>query len=192
MSLDLILTIIIILFACLGLFRGFIAEFFSIFGFLIALILSKYFTPLVINFAHVDTTHTNFVVVLYCIVFIVIYCILALIEKFLRVIIKVVLLGWLDRVLGGVFGLFKGLLIVLLIVLVLMAMATSNNSCQKLVENSFYVKGVLPRLVIVTNFLPKSLAQDVDKYRNEILLNGFVDGLENMYQNIMTPENQGD
>ncbi|MCX5774308.1 MAG: CvpA family protein [Fusobacteria bacterium] len=186
MSLDLILTLIIILFAAIGFFRGFIAEFFSIFGFLIAVLLSKYLTPHVIKFVHIESSHTTLTVLLYVVIFLILYFLLALCAKFLRVIIKIALLGWLDRVLGGVLGLIKGALLVVFIILVLMALSTSNNSCQKLTQNSFYVKVLLPRVVITSKFLPKSIAANVSQYRNQIALNGLINGLEKMYNNITT------
>lgn len=187
MNLDLILTLIILLLTVIGVFRGFVAEFFSIFGFILSVILAKILMVHVMHFLHLEKIYSSQSVVLYCVVFLVVYCLLAILAKFLRVIIKIVMLGWLDRVLGGIFGFIKGILLVLLICLVLMAIANHNNSCQKLTKNSFYIKGILPRITIITGFLPKNIAEEVTQYRNSLALNGLINGLEKLYQNIMTP-----
>ncbi|WP_161946340.1 CvpA family protein [Desulfonatronum thiosulfatophilum] len=116
-----ILILIILGFAMIrGLFRGFIGEISSVIGLIVGFILAnRYYaqlTPLVESILPDPGTAQ---MLSYALVFCTGLVGVLMVASVLRHLLRVVLLGWVDRFAGGVIGLLKGGLICVLLVLLL-------------------------------------------------------------------------
>lgn len=109
-------TIIAILLASmlLGLWRGLVYESLSLAGWPIAFILSKLFAPSLAPMMAGDATMQ--IVLAYVVVFIAALLLWSALVWLVSRLMKAVGLGGLDRVLGGVFGLVRGVFVVLALV----------------------------------------------------------------------------
>lgn len=126
--LDIILICIVALFTLRGFFRGLVQELLSMTGLILALFLAA-------NFDHVLAPHLRLYIeneitvsgLSYCLIFVGTLVVFWLIIKFIRTMLDIVLLGWLDRTAGGVFGLAEGLLICLIGLMFLQTFASSSD-----------------------------------------------------------------
>lgn len=111
---DYTLIAILVLSVLLGLWRGLVYESLSLAGWPIAFVLSKLFAPSLAPMMAGEATMR--MVLAYVVVFIAALLVWSALVWLVSRLIKAIGLGVLDRVLGGVFGLVRGVLVVLVLV----------------------------------------------------------------------------
>ena len=115
-------AIVVILLYCLirGFFRGIIKETASLAGVMIGFLGARMYYKEVSQLFSGWISNAGYREILgFLLIFVTLFFIVALIGIVARYLMKVVFLGWLDRLLGVVFGFFKGILIVSIIFLTL-------------------------------------------------------------------------
>lgn len=125
--LDIILICIVALFMLRGFFRGLVQEVLSLIAVVLAIFLAS-------NFNHLLQPHLELYIesemtvgaLSYGILFIGTIFVVWLIAKFVKSMLEVTLLGWVDRTTGGVFGLFEGILISLIVLMFLQTFAPDS------------------------------------------------------------------
>jgi membrane protein required for colicin V production len=119
-TLDIILLLLLALTLVRGLFRGFVKEISSIVALIVGFILANHYhdqlLPVVSGILP-DPVLAN--LISYALPFIVGVVLVLIIAAVLRYLLKITLLGWVDRLAGGTMGLIKGALLSILIVLLL-------------------------------------------------------------------------
>ena len=98
-----------------GLWRGLVYEVLSLLGWPVAFVLSKLFAGNVAPMLPIEQEHVR-VAVAYAVIFIAALIVWGVLAWLLSRLVKAVGLGWLDRMLGGLFGLLRGGLVVLALV----------------------------------------------------------------------------
>ncbi|MBE0640020.1 MAG: CvpA family protein [Bacteroidales bacterium] len=116
--LDIIIGVILIVYAIAGFSKGFIKSFTSLAGLILGIYLgiklSDYLA--IILASHFDMAREYLFIMAFIIIFIVVVIILAIIGKVLDNIITQVELGFLNKITGLLFGIIKGVLILSLII----------------------------------------------------------------------------
>jgi len=112
--LDIILICIVALFLLRGLFRGLVQEVLSLIAVVLAIYLASRFDDALAPHLKLYITSDITVSALsYSLIFIGTLVVVWLLTKLIRSMLEISLLGWVDRTLGGVFGLLEGVLICL-------------------------------------------------------------------------------
>ena len=119
-SFDIIILIILAFFAVRSFFRGFVREAFSLGGIIAGVIAANEF------YAHLGEILSKYIssgdvsnTLAYVVIFAAVALAMNILGGILGKFVKLVLLGWFDRLLGLAFGLFKGLIIIAILVMVL-------------------------------------------------------------------------
>lgn len=126
--LDIILICIIGVFALRGFFRGLVQEVISLTSILLAIYLSA-------SFHHLLTPHLSLYIeneitvsaLAYAVIFFGTLIVCWLIAKGVRTMLKITLLGWIDRVAGAVFGIAEGVLIGLIVLMAFQTFAPESE-----------------------------------------------------------------
>lgn len=106
----------------LGLWRGLVYEVLSLLGWPLAFVLSKLFAGKIVPLmpmpamSNVEAQEAARVAMAYAVVFIAVLIVWGVLAWLLSKLVKAAGLGWLDRVLGGLFGLLRGVLVILALV----------------------------------------------------------------------------
>ncbi|MGA9667321.1 MAG: CvpA family protein [Gallionella sp.] len=154
---DFVVFGILLLSASLGLWRGLVHELMALLGWPFALVLSKllaaYLAPLLPL-----KQETARLVVAYALVFIAALIVWSVLTKLLAKLLKAVGSGWSDKVMGGLFGLLRGALVLL----VLVWMVGLTNYFQKPFWRDALTTGTLEQAALLTkSWLPDSVAQRI-------------------------------
>jgi len=122
--LDVILICIISLFLIRGFLRGLVQEVLSLIAIVLAVILASNYQHLLAPHLELYIKNEMTVSVLsYVLVFLTTIIVFWLLAKFIRSVLNISMLGWIDRVAGGVFGLLEGILISLICLMFLQTFA---------------------------------------------------------------------
>lgn len=125
--LDIILICIIGIFALRGFFRGLVQEVISLVSIVLAIYLASTFHHMLIP--HLELYIESEVTVSalsYIVIFFGTLIVCWLIAKGIRTVLKISLLGWLDRITGGIFGVAEGVLIGLIILMGAQSLAPNS------------------------------------------------------------------
>ena len=153
-QLDVIILICVGFFIVKGLFRGFFDEVFGLLGLLVALILATKFTSdlaiLVNKILHISGTMATLLG--FILIFFGVVVAFQLVVHIFQKIFQYSMLSWLEKLAGGVVGLFKGATIVSLILIFLSLLPFRDSLLPGADESSFYkpARGFAPK---VFNFL---------------------------------------
>ncbi|MFZ0133409.1 MAG: CvpA family protein [Desulfobacterales bacterium] len=153
-----ILTIVILAYSIIrGIFRGLIKEMSSIVGVLagyyaaysyygeLAAVLSRWVT---------DTVYVN--IVSFLILFSVVFLIISAIGVIIKYVLRIAFIGWLDRIFGAVFGLFKAVLIAAVLLIVATTFLPQNAPFVKQSKLAPHVTAVSELMIEV---VPKEMKQ---------------------------------
>ena len=143
-----------------GLWRGLVYEVLSLIGWPVAFLLSKLFAGDVAPMMPLMREEAR-IALAYAVVFVAALIVWGVLAWLLSRLVKVVGLGWLDRVLGGLFGVLRGGLVVL--VLVLLAGMTSVPE-QTFWRNAQTSRVAEDAALLTKAWLPDNIAQRV-RYR---------------------------
>ena len=158
--LDIILLICFVPAIIQGLRKGFIAQAISIISIVVGIWASARFANIVTAWIgqYITASEQVLKLVAFALILIAVFLVLAALGKMLEGVFRLVMLGWLNKLLGVVFALLKTVLIVGLLIIAF----TSVNDTFKFVQESVLNESVLyPPL--------KKLAFEVFPYLKEIL-----------------------
>lgn len=158
--LDIILLICFIPAVIQGIRNGFIAQVISIAALILGVWASARFTPEVSTWLaqYITVSEQVMKVISFTAILFMSFLVLALIGKFLEATFKLVMLGWLNSLLGAVFSLIKAGLV---IGLVIMAFCSLNNTFNFVSEEVLNESVLFPPL--------KKMAYTVFPYLKELL-----------------------
>jgi membrane protein required for colicin V production len=151
------MVVIVVVGYCLirGLFRGLVKELSSIVGVLGGFYAAYTYYPLLVEPLAswiTSTTYNN--LLSFLIIFICVFIIISLLGVLIKFIMKVVFLGWLDRVCGAGFGTIKGILITSVLVL---ALTTFLPKGAGIVKNSL----LAPHITLISERLSKIVSKEM-------------------------------
>lgn len=145
----------------LGLWRGFIREVLSLLGWPIAFLLSNMYANSIAKLIPLGQEALR-VTVVYALVFVIVLIVWGLLVMLLTKLLKVAGLGWPDRLLGGLFGVLRGGLVVL----VLVWLAGTTTIPERLFwRDAQMSKAAEDVALLAKTWLPGNIAQHVH-FRN--------------------------
>jgi membrane protein required for colicin V production len=151
-TLDIILAIILLLFAIGGYRQGFIIGLATLAGLILgiwaAMHFSGYAAHILKDVVHMHTTHM--VLVSFVFTFLAVLILIFLLGKILETFIKIIALGFFNRLAGALFGIAKGCLIISAILYLLVSIDTGGHmiSMKNRAESKLYkpIAAVFPAL----------------------------------------------
>ena len=153
---DIVICLILGFFTFNGFRHGFIEEMARLISLIGGFILSSKFHNMLIPYLQRIETEPIRVTVAYLGIFVLSVIVITIIAKILQKFIELVLLGWLNRILGLLLGLLKGFLIISLIIFVIQALPLKfdedNTIRQKLEKESvmYQICNHVKELIILT------------------------------------------
>lgn len=165
--LDIGILIIIGLTTFRGLFRGLIEEAAGILGIIASFYLaSYYYKDLALWMSRLLSNH-NVILEIFC--FILVFALGFFLFHFLAMMargaIRLVLLGWLDRILGGIFGLIKGAVIIFFLITILTVFHPKSNA---LVKDSRFFPPILSFTGKMVQLIPHKIQGDFLNKKRQI------------------------
>ncbi len=160
------LLLVIAYFGFRGFQRGLVEEVGRLAGLILAVILADQLSPAVAAQLGFESAPARTAVAV-IIIFVSTLAAMALVTKVLRTLVELVLLGWLDRIGGVLFGVLKAVLIIG----VLIFMAEGLNMTRALTERLQAESFIYRQIVAVTDGMFKILSLDA-------LLEGFQEKIE--------------
>jgi membrane protein required for colicin V production len=161
---DLAILIIVALMTIRGFIKGIILETTALFGLLISFFLaSLYYRPLSDKLARFIPNHP---VLLAIFSFVFLLILVFLIIRFLAIAargaVRLAFLGWLDRILGGLLGLIKGVVVIMVLVALLLFFSPKASTLMR--QSLFYppMQNFTQKLV---RFIPSSIIEDFQTKR---------------------------
>lgn len=160
-TLDILILVILGFTLVRGLFRGFVGEIASIVGLVVGFILANrhhdQLLPLVASIIP-DPALAN--LISYALIFITGLVLVLIVAGLLRHLLKISLLGWLDRLAGGTMGLIKGGLLSILIVLLL---TTFLSPQADILRTSRFAPYVNQFSALLADLMPPNLRREFDE-----------------------------
>ncbi|MDH4234933.1 MAG: CvpA family protein [Gallionella sp.] len=141
----------------LGLWRGFIHEVLSLLGWPLAFILSNMFADGIARLMPVSQEMLRLTVV-YVLVFITVLIVWSVLVRLLTRLLKAIGSGWADRLLGGLFGVLRGGLVVLVLVWLAGMTAIPEQLFWRDAQMSKTAEDVA---LLAKTWLPENIAQRV-------------------------------
>jgi len=167
--LDVIFLMIVVFSVLFGIIKGFVRELFSLAFFILAVVLSfLYYFEVGNSFLGYIKKRDIANFVGFLIIFVVVLIIGALVTYFMKKIFVVGPLKSIDRILGGVFGLIRGILVSAILLLGLIVFPVSDNLILKSQLSPYILKTV----EVVLNLFP-------EKFKEKFKFFKFEDGQKN-------------
>jgi membrane protein required for colicin V production len=151
------IIVIVILGYCLirGVFRGLIKELSSIIGVLGGFYAAFTYYMLVAKLLSKWITNTGYLNILsFLIIFCGVFIIISILGVIINYLLKIAFLGWLDRILGSVFGAMKGILIVSVLLIALTAFLPKGTP---VIKDSL----LSPYVTLVSEKIAKVVSKDM-------------------------------
>ena len=152
-SLDIGILSIASIFFIRGLFRGFVFELVTVIGLILGYIISITYLSIVSAFilSHFPTFPDSVVnIVSFLVLFVGTNLLLRLVANLLTKTLQIAMLGWLNRLLGGIFGMVKCLIVLSIFVFLIDLMPFASVFLEKINASDSYLYPVLeilgPRL----------------------------------------------
>ncbi len=118
---DIIILVIIIASAVEGGFHGFVYEVCSLFGLIAGFVLAlQFFSEVAAYLTFIPLPLWILKIVSFLVILIATNVLFRLLGKGLRSLLRKIFMGWLDRIVGAVFGLIRGAFVVVLITMILL------------------------------------------------------------------------
>jgi membrane protein required for colicin V production len=165
--LDISILIVIALTTIRGIFKGIIQEAATILGIFTSFFLaSYYYKPLALWLTGFFPSH-KIMLEIFCfvLIFVLVMFLFHLLARLTRGAIRLVLLGWMDRVLGGLFGLIKGAVIIFFLVTILMLFYTQSSP---IVQGSRFFPSILTLTENITFLVPSKIKEDFLHKKKEL------------------------
>ncbi len=112
-TVDIVLGIFLLLFVINGIYKGFIKNVMHLAGLIVSILLIVKLGPMAKEFvlSKIVVNEVLAVIIAYILIFLIVMIVAKIVSKILNSIVELLSLKWLNSLLGGVFGLFNGLLI---------------------------------------------------------------------------------
>lgn len=165
MILDIIIGIALIASIITGIVKGLIKEISVIIGIMFGFYIASQKSPALEQFLFKSrpssSTHH---IISFIIVFVIVLILIYLLGLLLQKAVQLVMLGWLDKILGGIFGFIKGLIIIWII---LMLVTTILPNAINIVSKS---KLAIQIIELGTNFtkIPSKIKTEVKPLTNKV------------------------
>ncbi len=154
---DIAIVVIVVVSLLIGLYRGFIREFFSLISWLLALFVAWSFAEFGALYLESYLDQPDFrVVVSFAGIFVISLMVLSIISHFLHNVLAFAALLGVDRYLGMLFGIARGVIIVALMI---MAATFMDFASQPWWKTSLLVSYFSPVIDLIRGLLPENLAQ---------------------------------
>jgi membrane protein required for colicin V production len=156
-GLDFVVIGILLLSWLLGFWRGLIQEVMSLVGWPLAFVLSKLFAGHIAPLLPLEQESSR-IAAAYVLVFLVVLIVWNVIARLLSKLLKVIGSGWLDRTMGGVFGLVRGVLVVLILVWLA---GLTNFSGESFWRNAMLSRTLEDAALLTKAWLPPNIAHRI-------------------------------
>lgn len=147
---DIILMVPIIWFVYQGFRKGFIIELASLVALILGIYAALYFSAYAANFLanNIEMDPKYVPVVSFIITFIVIVFLVFSIGKLLEKVINMIALGFVNKMMGGVFGLLKGAVMISIVIMIITHFNADFISPEKKTRSMLYtpIEGIAPLL----------------------------------------------
>ncbi len=157
---DIVLIVVIAVSFLYGLIKGIISEVFALFaiviGFIIAMKFSFLIEPHILPFVKKDIFA---LIVSFILLFLLSASVIILIGMFFKKAIKLVHLSWLDRIIGGIFGVIKGVIVAGLISLLIFLFFPGGKT---LIKKSTLGRRAVNIVKIAVFLLPEKVQKKLD------------------------------
>jgi membrane protein required for colicin V production len=157
--LDIAILIIVALMTVRGFFRGIVQEAATLLGLIVSFFLSALYYKALAGWLERFVPNHEIILSFFCFVFLFILCIFLF--NFLAILargaIRLALLGWLDRTLGGFFGLIKGAVILFVLVTILTVFYPKSGP---VVEDSRFFPSILTVTEKLSALIPFKIKDD--------------------------------
>lgn len=165
--LDLGIIIVVSLTTIRGFFKGIIREVTSIFGVIASFFLaSMYYKDLSSLLSPFTPDHRTMVAIFgFILIFVLSIFLFHLLAMITRGAIRLALLGWLDRTLGGVFGLIKGVIITFFLITGLMLFYPDSSP---ILRGSHLFPPVLSLTEKITILIPYKVKEDFSRRKRQL------------------------
>ena len=129
---DTAILIVVAISAAFGLWRGFIKEVLSLLSWIAALVVARLYSDEFANLLTglIDSSSIRYVTA-FCLLFVGVFLVGALINHFLNKVLTITGLKFFDKLLGGVFGVARGTVIVLVILFILNVFVSETEWWQQ-------------------------------------------------------------
>ncbi len=165
--LDLAILIFVVLIAVRGFYRGIIQEAATLIGIIASFFLAFYYYNELARFLFRFTQ--NYLVTLYFFSFLLLLALSFFLFRALGLLIKKIvqftLFGWADRILGGVFGLIKGGVVVFFLITLLTLLLPKQNS---FINQSRLFPWVISLTDQLTLLVPGKITEDFNRKKQEL------------------------
>ena len=152
---DLVLLGIFLLSVLIGLWRGFVFEIVSLLGWLVAFIIANSAGPFLADLVPLSSTDPQLRLwAAYVIVFVLVLLTCTLLARMLRALVAATPLSFIDHLLGGVFGMVRGALILVVAATLVMLSPYANSTTWKSSHGALWLGLALEGLKPI---LPQSL-----------------------------------
>lgn len=154
---DIVIISIVGFFLIRGIFRGFIKEFFSIIGVFIGFFAALMFYRSAVQLLSGWIANQGYLGLLsFMVIFLFVYVSISVLGVIIKYLLKITILGWVDRIFGAVFGALKGGLITAVLLLALITFLSSKTALIRDSRLSPYVFLASEKMALV---LPKEMKQ---------------------------------
>ncbi len=141
MIIDIIIGIVLIVSIAIGIKRGFVKELSVVAGLVLGFYFaSQHYLELEKYLFRTSPQSTTHHIICFLIILVVVFFVVFLLGLLLQKIIQLIMLGWLDKILGGIFGVVKGAIIVWLILLLVVSIFPDT---QKSLNKSFLATRIM-------------------------------------------------
>ena len=149
-----------------GIFRGLVKELSSIVGVLGGFYAAYTYHPQLARPLSHWIANTGYLHILsFLILFVVIYLLVSFAGAFIKHLMQIVLLGWVDRIGGGVFGATKGFLISTVVILMLTAFLPPNVA---ILRQSLISKYLMRASATMVKVVPDDMKQSFNQKMQEL------------------------
>lgn len=161
--LDITFLIIIGISGLLGLWRGFIREVFTFLGIVGGVLIASRTYEMALPFVERFISNPNLAkIVSFLFIFLVAAILIHILGIVISKLFKTLSLGWLDRFLGLLFGIIKGVAIVLVIILLLSKFPLGNS--EELLKSSIVAPYAFILLELFLPLLPEDFSEILQKF----------------------------
>jgi len=137
MIIDIIIMVILAIFAFNGTRRGFITEITMIFALVCGFFFANIFYSDISNFIDDWVSNDSLrMLISYLLIFLVVLAMVRFLAIMLQKFLELVLLGWLNRVLGLLFGILKGFLVITVFIFIIQSIPRAENLDSRMNNDS--------------------------------------------------------
>lgn len=191
MYIDAVLLGISLLCLIMGIKKGFIFEFFSLFGIMISVMLSKRFVGTTDKLLKSIGEDSNIKSILaYVLTFLVIYIILYIILSMTKKFFEKIMLGWVDKIGGGIVGLVKGIAISFIAIMILVGLAHFSKDIEEYLKDSYSGKIAVKVSPAIIKLFPEDIVKKFKSYKKQANIDEILNEVMNSDGTLIKSDNK--